>query len=165
MSVLAFILRPFRTVRPANRTAHSSNRGPESPAEPLRLSGNWRYEQDVVGEASYQRELGAIAGPKSPDGVEVKRTAYLICEDANPHDKNAVAVMIDGRKVAYLSRQDAVEYRKSLAKLDPSLPNAACRAKIVGGWERVRRNKVEQGHFGVKLDLVWPLKKIEEKTR
>ena len=56
--------------------------------------------QDVVGESHYQAELEAIVGGKSEAACEVEKWAHLVPEPENPYDRNAVAVYIEGRKVA-----------------------------------------------------------------
>ncbi len=125
----------------------------------LRFSGNWKFEQEVVGESHYQDALGYLAETVGLDGADTRYSAKLVCERDNPYDSNAVAVFIDSYKVGYLPKSDASEYRLDLAKISRDLPDAFCRAKIVGGFAMKDRFAT----FGVKLDLVWPLKRIREK--
>jgi hypothetical protein len=113
------------------------------------ISGPGDFDFDIVGEASYQTALRAIAGPKSEDGVRRRCTAYLILEDSNPHDRNAVRVDIDGLTVGYLDRRMAKQYRAELARQKWSATMQAD-AVIVGGWKRGRS---DEGSYGVKLDL------------
>ncbi len=114
------------------------------------LSGPGRFAINVVGEASYQGNIEAVAGPHSVDGCEKVVTATLVLDDNNRHDPNAVQVQIDGRVCGYLSRADAVAYRKQL--IIAGVPNltGTCKAMIVGGWDR---GDDDQGLYGVKLDL------------
>lgn len=109
------------------------------------IQGAGTFEFEIVGEASYQKALKAIAGPKHEDGVEHFCTAELILEDDNPHDSKAVRVDIDGRTVGYLSRGHARQYRKQVSAGAMTVP-----AVIVGGWNR---GAGDTGHYGVKLDL------------
>jgi hypothetical protein len=108
---------------------------------------------DVVGESRYQAALSDICGGKSESGHEYQCTAYLILEDDNPHDAQAVRIDIDGSTVGYLDRENARKFRKELAVAarGVTVNVACCPALIVGGWSRDRG--ADQGHFGVKLDL------------
>jgi HIRAN domain len=104
---------------------------------------------DIVGEASYQTALARIAGPKTADGMSVWKTAQLTPEPGNAHDKNAVMVTIDGLKVGYLSRRQALAYHRMMADAgmqDEAL--AEVRVHIMGGW---RRPNGDEGHYGVAL--------------
>lgn len=114
------------------------------------LAGNGRYRTEIVGESHYQAALTKIVGGRSRAGHDHQCVALLVPEPKNPHDRNAVGVLIDGMKVGHLSRLDAERFR--LRDLD--LVPLTCAAKVVGGW---RTNQHDSGHFGVKLDLVWPI--------
>jgi HIRAN domain len=103
---------------------------------------------DIVGESHYQNELEELCGGRTKEGVEHECEAALVPENNNKYDKNAVRVEIQFKKVGHLSREHAVEYRRSLGDTV-----AICDAVIVGGWNRGQKN---QGHFGVKLDIDWP---------
>jgi hypothetical protein len=72
----------------------------------------------VVGTNFYQENLRRLAGMK-PGGkpVRVAVTAVLVAEDADPHDRNAVAVWINGLQVGHLAREDATRYRPGLLAL------------------------------------------------
>src|SRR5690606_12065765 len=74
------------------------------------LAGDGEYGFEVVGESHRQDALSAICGGPCEEGHELYCTATLRPEPTNPHDRNAVAVDIDGRHVAYLSRSDAVDF-------------------------------------------------------
>lgn len=102
---------------------------------------------DVVGEASYQKALESICGGKGIYSADRQCMATLLPEPDNPHDPNAVRVIIERRLVGYLAREHAVEYHQHLGA-HPS----SCGAKIVGGWKDDRGS----GHFGVKLKIKWP---------
>ena len=90
----------------------------------------------VVGESFRQPVLRQIA----------KRGricwATLEPEPANPFDRNAVTVRIDGRLVGYLSRADARRYQRRLLPLTGPMQVPA---KLIGGtWGKPS--------FGVLLD-------------
>lgn len=114
------------------------------------IKGSGNYAIDVVGESHYQEALDNICGGKTEDGHKKEVTALVVCEDDNPHDKNAVMVEIHGEKVGYLDRVNAQQYRDQLKSAGLSGLLIECPAIIVGGWYRGENN---EGHYGVKLDL------------
>lgn len=118
-------------------------------------NGDGSFPVNVVGESHYQKALSKICGGKTKRGHEFECTAYLILEDDNPRDDKAVKIMIEGKVVGYLSRTDARQYRKelTLAVPDATVKVAKCPALIVGGWLRDNDDYVDEGHFGVRLDL------------
>lgn len=101
-----------------------------------------------VGESSYLKNLEALCGDRTEDGIDIVTTATLIPESDNSYDKNAVVVRIDGWTVGYLNRQDAVTYRKKY-KPGPG-EGRSFKANIRGGWDR---GETDKGHFGVFLNL------------
>ena len=115
-------------------------------SEPTKSDSLRTFSTEVVGESHYQRNLESITGGKTPDGVEKYLEAELILEDANPHDKSAVRVDIQGKTVGYLSRERALQWRSSSSKLK----TGKCSAVVRGGWNR---GPNDQGHFGVWLKL------------
>ena len=106
---------PRRSVEPAHRQGHSGEDEPWPDG----------YDLAVVGESHYQDALRRIAGPGA---VRHYCGAMLIPEPKNPHDNMAVAVMAVGRRVGYLSREDARAYRDGFC-----LEKTPCEAVIVGG--------------------------------
>jgi hypothetical protein len=117
-----------------------------------KLRGNGSFDLQIVGEGSYQAELEKIVGGKTEDSCEHACEALLVPELRNRHDPNAVYVEISGRKVGYLSRPLAAEYRQRMKVLGVDGP-MRCDAMIVGGW---CRPDGDEGSFGVRLDLRWP---------
>lgn len=111
------------------------------------------YPYDVVGEASFQREIGRICGGKTERGHRLECFAELRPEPHNPHDKGAIAVHIHGQKVGYLSRAHAARWSKHLAEIGSPGATASVKAKIVGGWRRSEGRSTDEGDFGVKLRL------------
>ena len=139
---------------------------PNRPVEPRRadgpvpLAGDDSFSQEVVAESFYQEALDAICGGKCEDGHDRECHAVLKPEPENRHDKNAVAVVIEGSTVAYLDRETAVEFHKGMRALGAGGGAASCAAIINGGWRRPQpRGKPDEGHCGVELDLVWPLRR------
>lgn len=63
------------------------------------------YPLEVVGESRYQRNLDAIAGPDNDGaGVDLVRQAYIVVEQNNPNDSNALRVDVNQLAVGYLPR-------------------------------------------------------------
>jgi hypothetical protein len=94
-----------------------------------------REDLEVVGEASYQDNLwGIVGGRRSPDGrVREEVYAVLAAEPDNPYDANAVAVWIQGLKVGYLSREDALRYRPGLLALEQQHGKPIALAGVIAG--------------------------------
>jgi len=127
--------------------------GSKQAATRATVLGSGYYDHDIVGEANYQDALNDICGGKTDDGHEHECMALLIEEPTNQYDRNAVKVTISGQTVGYLSRGDAVAYKRALAAAGLSGKAAQVDAVIVGGWERGRRGS---GHYGVKIDMEMP---------
>ena len=93
-----------------------------------------RRKIEIVGERFRQQALVAIAGRKGDDPVNMPHVAALVPEPTNRHDPNAVQVIIDGRHVGYLSREQAVGYHSMMASIDePGRALANIEARIYGG--------------------------------
>lgn len=132
----------------------------QQPSGPVRLAGTGEFDFEVVGESFYQGALDSICGGKCEDGHEKRVTATLRPEPNNLHDRNAVAVVVNGQKVAHLSREDARDFHRDMKRLGLAGKEASCRAVITGGWARPRKGgRIEEGHYGVELDLDWPLER------
>ena len=112
------------------------------------LSGSATLE--VVGESFYQDALWDLVGGVCSDYVRQDAVAVLEPEPTNPHDANAVRVLIDGRMVGYLSREDAAAYLGGLrGLLERARPGCVgLHGVICGGGQRGGRI----GCLGVFLD-------------
>jgi hypothetical protein len=110
----------------------------------IEIEGPGAFAVEVVGVSQYQDVLEAAAAQSA-----IQR-ATLLLEDANPHDDQAVAVHIQGRRAGYLSRANARLYRADLVAAGEPHLIVRCKAKIVGGFETSRG---ERAHYGLKLDL------------
>ncbi|KKC34663.1 hypothetical protein WH91_01645 [Devosia psychrophila] len=111
------------------------------------IEGDGSFGFDIVGESNYQEALDRIAGGKTKKGHEVEFLATLIREPNNSHDRNAIAVLIEGRKVGYVARREAKAMAEMIDRRGYSQFTAD--AMIVGGWT----DSKGEGHYGVKLDL------------
>lgn len=117
-------------------------------AEDVHLLGGKRTV-NAVGESHYQKELNRICGGKVRDGHHLPVIATLVPEPRNPHDPNAVGVIVNGLKVGHLDRKKAAALQRPIIETAASRGKpVGCRALIVGGWDRGRN---DQGHFGIKL--------------
>jgi hypothetical protein len=98
-------------------------------ARPTYLWG--RELVNVAGESHYQDALRAIAD--GADGeVRLEREATLVPEPDNPHDANAVKVLIGGRLVGYLPRAKAVLYGGLVREVAERGREARCEAMVAG---------------------------------
>jgi hypothetical protein len=104
---------------------------------------------DLVGEASYQDALDALAGKKGEDAVYLDCSGVLIEEPKNPHDKNAVYCLISGLKVGYISRDENLTI-KAIIKRRGTNGQITVNAQIRGGWDRGKRDK---GNYGVRIQI------------
>ena len=105
---------------------------------------------EVVGESHYQDTLWEIVGGVRPERVRYGTLALLVPDPDNPVDANAIEVLIDGQRVGFLSRQDAIRYRPGLLRLMSASPThlIALHGVVVGGGPRADG----LGFLGVFLD-------------
>lgn len=121
------------------------------------VAWNGKYSLDVVGESHYQNSLCVIAGPKEEQAKDVDCHAVLIREPDNAYDHNAVQVIIKGKKVGYLSKNNAASLVREMnrAFLSNEIMFVA-KAKINGGW----CDDTSEGNYGVVIDFP-PMSKLE----
>ena len=100
---------------------------PELTPFQLWSQGAWPT-REVVGEA-YRRDSIRTLFPsrRLSGGHDLDKTARLVPEPRNPHDANAVAVVVDNVLVGYLARDEAAKYQRVLldlnrAGLDATVP-------------------------------------------
>jgi len=120
---------------------------PGASGEHLQVAGDGSFSTEVVGESRYQRTLEHIVGGKTDESAEHRCTALLSFEPTNPHDRNAVLVLIDGTTVGYLNRNTAKAFGRWA--VHHGAASVSCPAMVVGGWKR----RTSEGSFGVVLDL------------
>ena len=130
------------------RTPDAATAQPPIEPPPARLTLYEGPGIDVVGEFYYQDALEAICGRPCSQGYMLDVIAELRREPNNPHDRNAVAVIIDGRKVGHLSREDAPLFHRAVDRATREHGVATCRAQIRGGWDR---GADDTGTYGVTL--------------
>lgn len=106
--------------------------GVDMKSDPVELIGDGSFDYEIVGESHYQnniRKALKLSGGRSSKSFQVQ----LIPEDHNQHDKNAVAVYIDWKKVGYLSRREAKNYRRRMKVLGFENRIAVCGGTVWGG--------------------------------
>lgn len=116
----------------------------------IEIAGPGTFAVEVVGVSRRQDVLAAIVDRHGRSGRTVTINAYLVLENSNPHDANAVRVEIDDALIGYLSRENAARYRADLAAAGTPDATLQCNARIVGGFETANG---ERASFGVRLDL------------
>ncbi|MGZ9812620.1 HIRAN domain-containing protein [Pseudoroseicyclus sp. H15] len=124
----------------------------------LRVRGDGHYLQEVVGESQYCASIRRAVGDPGGDGVDVRKTVTLEHQPHNAHDKNAVAVRLEGSIVGYLPRDDAAEWVEAQRAQALSAIQVTASARIRGGWERPGD---DHGHFGVRIDAAYPFEFYE----
>ena len=108
------------------------------------------FDCEVVGESNYQPALTAVTGGRIAGSEGIFCEAELVPESKNKFDSMAVAVIVNGRKVGYLARSDAREFRDRLADAGLSGQATVCQAMIRGGG---RRSDGEAMSYGIWLDI------------
>ena len=142
---------PFKNMMPKNDGLMKAKKKISITA--VRLKDDNTFSLFVVGESNYQGALRNLAGGHTKEGVKLEKLALLVPEPTNAFDSNAVFVMIDDKKVGYLSRDDAVDFHSSMHGLGKRGSVAAVDSVIVGGFIKKDGSKA---HFGVRLDLSFP---------
>lgn len=126
---------------------------PPEPAKQLTPAFHWEnggnFDFEVVGESYYHSQLRSLAGDHGDDAANVSCVALLAPEDENPHDNKAVSVHIGGKKIGYLSRDDARSFRRRLSSKKLTNQVTSCNAIIVGGGIR----DGQRLSYGVWLDM------------
>jgi len=133
-------------VSPAPPPTHERLRPRDKTRKVVRTTKSFSVE--VVGESNYQDALIAICGKHTRAGYDGEHQATLALEPSNAYDSNAVMVMIDGRRVGYLSREQAIRIGGFMRAA--GIDKATCDGRIQGGW---RTNQYDEGHYGVRLAI------------
>ncbi|MEK6788484.1 MAG: HIRAN domain-containing protein [Pseudomonadota bacterium] len=129
----------------------SENSPPPSP-KIVTIKSDGEFSQQVVGEASYQKNLELIAGEKTPESKAIRKIAVIQHEPENRYDRNACAVYIDGKIIGYLPKDFAKRVAKRLHQKGHHDDTwLEVEAIIDGGWRS--KDGSSEGHFGVKLDM------------
>lgn len=96
---------------------------------------SWDPPLDIVtGESHYQTALQKIAGTPRPTGWLVPCEAELYREPANRYDPDAIAVLIGGRKVGYISADACGEIAPAMDAFGDNARALGIPALVRGGW-------------------------------
>lgn len=118
----------------------------------IALAAGRGFNVAAVGESQFQGEIAAIVGGRCEEGHNCQFPAELV-DASDPLDPDAIGIRIGGRPVGRLPAELSSLVGERLHALGHSGKPITCKAKIVGGWDRGRRDK---GYFGVKLSLALP---------
>lgn len=156
--LMIFGLSLFIVVLAVSKAAYDQSKAISSASAGSEALGSGEASFNIVGESHYQKEILQAAGFKSwkevdEDGVDEECEVVLTPEPNNQYDANAVAVLIDGEKVGYLSRPDAKRYRKQFGSDRKSCPATICGGFMLEAEEGDRRKRAA---LGVKLDFQLP---------
>jgi hypothetical protein len=89
----------------------------------------------AVGESFYLDELNEILRGTPKHKGRYETIATLSPEPSNPHDPNAIRVLIGDKPVGHLSRSDAKTFQKSHAAALASEQVIQCKARLTGGTD------------------------------
>lgn len=105
---------------------------PEAEDDPraIRVTVTQSERLSVVGESFYQPALLAVTGAAAGEEVRHDCIAELVPEPENPHDPNAVKVMIEGQQVGHLSRSDALLHGPRIQSMLERKQPPICRAFV-----------------------------------
>lgn len=105
-----------------------------------------QYPFDIVGEASYQKNIAKFAEYRGDRDCFTEVEATINREPNNKFDKNACRVDIQGLTVGYFAKNNAESWIKLLNKLEiPENSLITVDAVIVGGGD--------SRQLGVRLDM------------
>lgn len=107
-----------------------------------------------VGESHYQDAYAKVCGPKTEQGHLQHVTVTLVPEPENPYDGNAVAIYVEGEKLAHLPKAEAAAYQPMILGLVRKGTTVQCRGVIRGGW--ARKGGKDEGGYGILLALSAP---------
>ena len=93
----------------------------------------WGSLHAVAGEGYRQAELRSVAGMVSGVRTIEYVTAQLVPEPTNPHDRNAIKVLVGGAHVGYVPAYSTSQFHRVIAQLARRGRPATCRAQLTGG--------------------------------
>ncbi len=111
-----------------------------------------KFGVHVVGESHYTNSFREICGPPTPPKT-MTVTASLVPDPRNPHDANAIAIVVNGKRIGHLATEDAQRYLGLVQRLNEQGSTVCCHAEIKSGWEG-SENYASQ--YSARLDLPPP---------
>lgn len=133
MSFLRKLLTRSEPEQPAAQPVDLGDRRGDLPAEALKLMASGG-SLSVVGESHYRDAIERVTDGPRVEGIRAITWATLVAEHDNPYDPRAVGVLIDGRKVGHLAREDAAAFWPIVERIQRAGRVAYCRADVYGGW-------------------------------
>ena len=117
-------------------------------------SGSFAYEAKSA--FHYQDDLVAIAGERRVAPIYFRTNCILRADKDNPHDRNAIEILIAGRRVGYIAQGDNQRLASELraAGVDGDVQ---CRAEIRGA---AVGPIAKPGGFRLNLDLSFPIETL-----
>ena len=110
----------------------------------------------LVTDESYSKEIQHL----THEGMDSLK-AFLIPEDSNPYDSNAVRIVMNQRTVGFLNREESRSFRRRLVENGIAKQITTCRAKIINYPESDRDNTRYELHLDIippdVYDLPWEL--------
>jgi hypothetical protein len=100
---------------------------------------------EIVGESFHQDYIRRLRRKYQESEFPI----VLVAEPNNPHDRNAVAVHVDGRIVGHLSRQMAPDWQ-------PMVLAAAAEGYVVAGRASIWGGTPDKPNLGVFGSAPWP---------
>lgn len=117
--------------------------------DPVFLASHWRCNEPVAGTPFNQPALYRLDTILGADREDRHAMALLEPEPSNPHDRNAVRVIVENLPIGHLSRESADEFHGDLRHLGLTGQPVACRIYL---------DKISsEGLFWAHLGIVWPL--------
>jgi hypothetical protein len=118
-------------------------RSPAGP--PVRRAGGTMVDLTIVGESFHQNYIRQVNRRARGGEFEI----VLRAEPNNPHDRNAVAVLVDGKPVGHLAKETAAKWQPEILAAEASGFVVAGTAQVFGGTQE----KPSVGVFGA---APWP---------
>jgi hypothetical protein len=113
-------------------------RSPASP--PLRRAEGTMVDLTIVGESFHQAYIRQVDRRARGGEFEI----VLRAEPNNPYDRNAVAVLVDGKPVGHLAKETAANWQQEILAAEAGGFVVAGRAQVFGGTKA----KPSVGVFG-----------------
>ena len=161
-SILKMLFSALGSSRPASaNSSRQSNAGRQASATAMSQSVRFEpshvwdskgdFEFDVVGESFYQDNLRKFAGVHGDEPANEEVDAYIVPDNDNEYDDKAVAIYVNGHKVAHMSRTDARKFRRRLSSKKLGGATTQCKAIITGGG--LQKRSGQRYDYGISLDI------------
>lgn len=137
--------------RDGSKAAHAQDTVPTVDATWLQWPTiAWGSLHAVVGEGYRQDDLRSVAGMENGVRTVEYVTAQLVPEPTNPHDRDAIRVLVGGAHVGYIPAYSTSQFHDVIAELAGHGRPATCRAQLTGG-------RPPKDHIGITLLVSNPL--------